>query len=187
MPRPARELVAGGYYHVVSRGVEQRLVFLDDADRRRFVGLLGDVVVRREWACLAYCLMGNHYHLIIRTPQPDLPRGMHQLNGLYARAFNERHRRVGHLFQDRYKALRIKREPHLWATVRYIALNPVRAGLCAAPEQWEWSSHRAAIGAAPPGCVAVAELVELFGAAFGGTPRAPRRLATFVAGVEQAA
>jgi hypothetical protein len=105
---------------------------------------------------------------------------MHQLNGLYARGFNERHRRVGHLFQDRYKSLRIRREPHLWAAVRYIALNPVTAGLCARPEEWQWSSHRAAIGAVPAGFVAVTELVELFGAAFGAVPSASQRLDGFV-------
>jgi putative transposase len=181
MPRRSRELVPGGYYHVISRGVEQRMVLLDDTDRRRFVGLLGAVVVRHEWACLAYCLMGNHYHLLIRTPQPDLPEGMQHLNGEYARGFNQRHRRVGHLFQDRYKSLRIKREAHLWATVRYIGLNPVAAGLSARPEGWEWSSHRAAIGAIPAGFVAVAELIDLFGAAFGAIPEAAQRLATFLA------
>ncbi len=182
MPRPARELVEGGYYHVVSRGVEQRDVFLDDVDRRAFVQLLGEVVARRDWSCLAYCLMGNHYHLLVRTPAPDLPLGMHQLNGTYARGFNERHRRVGHLFQDRYKSKRIRREAHLWATARYVVMNPVRAGVCDRPGDWPWSSYRAVAGPGPPGLVAVGALRDLFEAAFGrgGKPSA-ERLTRFVA------
>jgi len=170
MPRRGRELVAGGIYHVVARGVEQRDVFLDDTDRLRFLAILETVVTHLRWSCLTYCLMNNHYHLVLKTPEPDLSLGMRDVNGIYARRFNERYRRVGHLFQDRYRARLITRERHLFATVRYIALNPVRAGICSAPDQWEWSSHRAIIGAVAPGCVAVSELLSQFTGAFGGTP-----------------
>jgi REP element-mobilizing transposase RayT len=180
MPRRPRELVAGGYYHVVNRGVEQRELYLDDADRSCFLGWLDRVVARRGWSCLAYCLMSNHYHLLVRTPEPDLSAGMHELNGRYARAFNERHKRVGHLFQGRYKSIRIKREAHLLATVRYVVRNPVAAGLAPDARSWRWSSHRAALRIAPAGLVAVHDLSALFAATFGGDARSPEVYARFV-------
>jgi REP element-mobilizing transposase RayT len=175
-------LVAGGYYHVVNRGVEQRALYLDDEDRRCFLAWLERVVARRAWSCLAFCLMTNHYHLLVKTPEPDLPAGMHELNGRYARAFNERHERAGHLFQGRYKALRVQREAHLFATIRYIVRNPVAAGLSPDPLTWRWSSHRAALRCAPAGAVAVDELHALFAATFGGVTGSHEVYTRFVDG-----
>jgi hypothetical protein len=124
--------------------------------------------------------MSNHYHLLVRTPEPDLSAGMHELDGRYARAFNERHQRVGHLFQGRFWSIRIAREAHLVATVRYVVRNPVAAGLTADAGSWAWGSHPAALRRAPAGPVDVDELCALFAATFGGDPRSPEAYARFV-------
>ncbi len=97
---------------------------------------------RFNWLCHAYCLMNNHYHLIIETPEGNLSRGMRQLNGVYTMGFNRWHRAVGHIFQGRYKAILIEKERYLLEVCRYVVLNPVRAGLVGKPEDWKWSSYR---------------------------------------------
>jgi REP element-mobilizing transposase RayT len=104
------------------------------------------VVERFNWFCHAYCLMENHYHLLIETPDGNLSRGMRELNGVYTQGFNRRYRRVGHLFQGRYKAIIVEKDSHLMSLCRYVVLNPVRVGLKERPEQWRWSSYRATIG-----------------------------------------
>jgi putative transposase len=146
MPRPPRFQEPAAIYHVTSRGTEGRPIFLDDLDREIFLTTLAEVVDERAWMCPAYCLMTNHFHLLVQTPNPDLAAGMHGVNGTYANYFNRRHNHVGHLFQSRYKATVIERESHLLESSRYVVLNPVRAGICRRPAYWRWSSYRATAG-----------------------------------------
>jgi len=164
MARPPRPLIPGGFYHVTARGNERRVIFRDDIDRERFLGILADVVEEAGWSLLAYCLMDNHFHLLVLTPEPNLAAGMQRLNGTYAQWFNLRHDRVGHLFQGRYGAKVIRTESQFRATVRYIVWNPVRGGLCESPSQYRWSSHCATLGATEaPQFLAVKRLLALFG------------------------
>ena len=141
MPRRPREEHDGAIYHVFARGVNRVRIFVDDEDYRRYLGLLRATIEETKWNCLGFCLMPNHVHLLIETPQPNLGVGMQQLHGTYAQWFNERHKRVGHLFQDRYRAEPVADETYLAALVPYVAMNPVAAALCARPEDWPWSSH----------------------------------------------
>ena len=143
MARQLRLQFPGAVYHLTSRGNAGQAIFDDDRDRTRFLGLLAREVEQQRWRCHAYCLMGNHYHLLIETPEANLSRGMGRLNMAYAQGFNRRHGRAGHLFQGRYKAIVVERDSHLLELCRYLVLNPVRAGLVAAPEDWPWSSYRA--------------------------------------------
>lgn len=149
MARPLRLQFPGGHYHVISRGNNRKPVFCDDVDRAWFLHTLDRVSTRLDWRILAYCLMNNHYHLFLETPGPSLARGMRDLNGSYAQAFNRRHGCVGHVFQARYKSILVERSSYFLELARYIVLNPVRAGLCGAPDEWQWSSHRAMLGLAP--------------------------------------
>ena len=137
-------------------------MFRDDRDRERFLEILGEVAKRYRWRVLAYCLMGNLFHLLVLTLEPTLARGMRQLNGVYAQWFNRRHRRVGHLFQGRYKAVSVQTDAHLRRTVRYVIRNPIRARLSSWPEQWRWTSHHATVGRQADGIVAVDELLACF-------------------------
>jgi putative transposase len=138
VPRRPRENVEGGIYHVYARGIAKAPVFEDDFDRRRYLQLLRKVSAKNRWVCLAYCLMGNHLHLLIETPDANLSSGMRQLHGSYAQTFNARHHRSGHVFQGRYGAVRITSDPQLQAVSEYIANNPVEAGFCERPEDWPW-------------------------------------------------
>lgn len=147
---------------MTARGNERSPIYRDDADRSRFLEVLAEVRERRTWRILTYCLLTNHYHLLVGTPQANLAKGMRQLNGVHAQAYNRRHRRVGHLFQGRYSARLVQTDRHLLAVVRYIVRNPERAGICARPEDWRWSSHRATLGLAPSGCADVDELLAYF-------------------------
>jgi len=149
MARPLRIEFPGALYHVTSRGNARQPIYLDDTDRRRFLEGLGDMVTTHRWVCHAYCLMTNHYHLLLGTPEPNLSTGMRRLNGSYAQWFNFRHDRVGHVLQGRFTAILVERESHLAELARYVVLNPVRAGMVRSPERYEWSSLRAAAGLAP--------------------------------------
>ena len=162
MARPLRIEFPGALYHVTARGNARQDIYLDARDSRRFLGLLGEVCTRHEWRCFAYCLMTNHYHLVVETAQPNLSAGMRQLNGRYSQAFNYRHQREGHLFQGRYKAILVEREAYLLEVCRYVVLNPVRAGLARAPRAWRWSSYRATLSGAGPAWLAAPELLGLF-------------------------
>src|SRR5207244_3446281 len=142
MPRPTRIQLPGGTYHVTARGNRRQALFFDDADRDRFLGIFHRAACRSAWRTLAYCLMTNHFHLVVETPDPTLSSGMHYLNGLYARRFNERHGFEGHLFERRFAAAVIGDDAHLAEVLRYVAFNPVRAGLCDHPADWPWSSFR---------------------------------------------
>jgi REP element-mobilizing transposase RayT len=152
MARPLRIEYEGALYHVTSRGNAQQAIFLDDADRTAFLEVLTDVVERFGWLCHAYCLMTNHYHLLIETPEANLSRGMRQLNGVYTQAFNRRHGRVGHVMQGRFKAILVEKESHLLELTRYVVLNPVRAGTVRSAHDWPWSSYRATCGQAEVPC-----------------------------------
>ena len=146
MSRPLRIEYAGALYHLTSRGNRKGRIYEDDEDRRVFLELVGAVVARFGWLCHAYCLMDNHYHLLVETPDPNLSRGMRHLNGTYTQRYNFRHKRSGHLFQGRYKAILIEKERHLLELCRYMVLNPVRAGMVRSPGQWPWSSYGATAG-----------------------------------------
>jgi REP element-mobilizing transposase RayT len=137
-------------YHVVSRGNARQEIYSDDRDRRRFLVTLRCVAERLNVACHAYCLMGNHYHLLLETPDANLSLAVRQLNGVYAQTFNRRHGRVGHLFQGRFSSKLVETDGYLLVVVRYIVLNPVRASLVAHPSHWTWSSYRAHAGEIDP-------------------------------------
>lgn len=164
MSRPLRLDHAGALWHVTARGNERREVYRDDADRREFLRLLGRSVELFGWKLHAWVLMGNHYHLLVGTPEATLSRGMRQLNGDYAQHFNKRHGRDGHVFQGRFKAILVQREAHLLEVARYVVRNPVRAGMVASPGDWEWSSYRATAGLEPaPDWLDTSFLLEIFG------------------------
>ncbi|MCL0050423.1 transposase [Dehalococcoidia bacterium] len=163
MARPLRLEYEGAVYHLTARGNAKQSIFLDDDDRIRFLDVLSDVVDRFGWICHAYCLMTNHYHLLIETQLANLSRGMQQLNGVYTQAFNRRHERVGHVLQGRFKAILVEKESHLLELARYVVLNPVRAKLVSHPQQWSWSSYRAAAGEAAPGFLTVDWILAQFG------------------------
>jgi len=150
MARPLRIEYPGAVYHVTSRGNEKKPVFRDEQDRENFLNTLRHVNKRYSWICHAYCLMSNHYHLLIETPEGNLSLGMRQVNGVYTQLFNRLHVRTGHLFQGRYKAILIQRDSHLLEVCRYVVLNPVRAKMVERPEAWTWSSYRATAGQARP-------------------------------------
>jgi putative transposase len=147
MPRRARREIGGGLAHVTCRTVRRLPLFLDRRDALAYLGLIDDVtrdVVR--WNVLAYCLMPNHVHLVVDADVPELSLAMHRVNGFYAQRFNRIHGFTGHLFQGRYHSKPIVEDGALPGAVRYVVMNPVRAGLCARPENWRWSSYRAVIG-----------------------------------------
>ena len=146
MSRPLRIEYAEAVYHVTSRGNARRSIFKDDKDREMLLNILEEVNDRYHWLCHAYCLMNNHYHLAIETPDGNLSKGMRQLNGVYTMRFNRRHGSVGHVFQGRYKAILVQKESHLLEVCRYVVLNPVRAKVVKIPERWRWSSYRATGG-----------------------------------------
>jgi putative transposase len=146
MARPLRIEFPGALYHLTSRGNNKGSIFQNDGDRRIFLKTLARVVKKYNWICHGYCLMDNHYHLLIETPESNLCRGMRQLNGVYSQAYNRHHGRVGHLLQGRYKSILVEKESYLMALCRYIDLNPVKAGMVESPQHWPWSSYRATIG-----------------------------------------
>jgi putative transposase len=170
MARKPRNEFPGAVVHVFARGVRKHPIYVDEVDRYSYLALLGQVIVRQGWHCLAYCLMKNHVHLLVETPQPNLATGMHRVHGLHAQAFNKRHRHTGHVFQGRYGAVPVDKEAQLLAVARYIALNPVEAGLCEDAAEWPWGSHAAVVGGTAPLWLDVARLLAYFGAD-GGEPR----------------
>jgi len=141
MARPLRIEMAGGLYHVTARGWEKRGIVDKDADREDWLRLLDRVATRSNWRVFSWVLMSNHYHLFLRTPEPNLSVGMHDLNSGYASLFNRRYRRVGSLFQGRFKAVLVENETHAWELSRYVHLNPVRGHMVDLPEDYPWSSY----------------------------------------------
>jgi REP element-mobilizing transposase RayT len=162
MARPLRIEFDGALYHVTSRGNGKRDIFLDDTDRLIFLDTLEEVIKKFNWLSHAYCLMNNHYHLLVETPDGNISSGMRHLNGVYTQRFNKRHNKVGHLFQGRYKAILINKESHLLEVARYIVLNPVRAKLVEKPQFWKWSSFSATAYGEEHPCVHVDWILSQF-------------------------
>lgn len=146
MGRPLRIEYAGAHYHVTARGNEQKDVFRSRKDREQFLGYLESAVIRYGAVIHAYCLMSNHYHLLVETPSGNLSQIMHHINGAYTNYFNVKRKRAGHLFQSRYKAILVDADDYANELSRYIHLNPVRAGMVSKPEEYCWSSYLDYIG-----------------------------------------
>ena len=165
MPRNPRLEAPDLLYHVGSRGVERRQISdCADYDREYFVGLLGKVVRKFFWHVHAYCLMGNHFHLILDTPRANLSAGMQYLKGEYAQWFNAVVGREGVLFERRFWSRIARSEAYVLELSRYVVLNPVRAGLTSSPDEWPWSSYQATVGLArAPEFLHVQGVRDLFG------------------------
>lgn len=146
MARPLRIEFPNAVYHVTSRGDRQESIFSNDGDRELFLGIVDRAMARLDAEVFAFCLMGNHFHMVVRTRQPNLSRLMRHINGAYTQGYNHRHAVSGHLFQGRFHAVLVDRDAYLVEVCRYVELNPVRARLVAHPEQWAWSSYRAHVG-----------------------------------------
>jgi REP element-mobilizing transposase RayT len=149
MSRPLRIEFPGATYHVTSRGDRREQIFADDEDRLRWLSILGATLERFEAALLAFCMMDNHFHLVLRTGRANLSQVMRQLNGVYTQAFNRRRGQVGHVFQGRFKAVLVDTDAYLMAVCRYVEANPVRAGMVGLPTDWPWSSATMHLGLAP--------------------------------------
>lgn len=150
VPRPPRVQFPSGIFHLTGRGNRRGRIYLDDDDYALFLQLLDRLAARRGWIGYAYCLMPNHYHLVVQTPQPDLSAGMQWLNGRYAQMFNFCHGFDGHLFQGRFHSVVVESDLHLLELARYLPRNPIRGGLCRLPGGWPWSSYRQIAGLEPP-------------------------------------
>jgi putative transposase len=163
VPRLPRPQIPDGLYHVGVRGVRKTPLFHDDPDRHEILGRLAEVVARYCWECLAYCLMTNHVHLVVKTIEPTISRGMQWLNSRYCEYFNGRYGIEGHAIERRFWSKVITREEQLLTTIAYDVLNPVRAGICAHPGDWPWSSYLATAGRAPaPSWLAVDQVQRMF-------------------------
>jgi putative transposase len=149
MGRPLRIIYPGAHYHVTARGNEKKDIFKSRRDREQFLSYLESSVTRYGAVIHAYCLMTNHYHLLVETPNGNLPEIMRHINGAYTNYYNTKRKRAGHLFQGRYRAILIEADEYLLELSRYIHLNPVRAGVTAKPEEHPWSSYTDYIGARP--------------------------------------
>jgi putative transposase len=163
MARRPRQVIPGGVYHVMSRGNRREPVFTVDNDCLLFLDLVRQIAMRRQWEVQAYCLMENHYHLVVSTPDADLSAGMRQINGEYAQWFNRLHGFVGHVFQGRFRSVVVESDWHFLELSRYLALNPVRAGLCAAPANWRWGSYGAVVEGATAPLAPALRILEFFG------------------------
>jgi len=144
--RPLRIEFAGALYHVTSRGDRREDIYESDADRENFLEILSEVCRQHNWSIHAYCLMTNHYHLLVETPDANLSKGMRQLNGVYTQKYNRLNHKVGHVFQGRYKSILVDGDSYLLELARYVVLNPVRAQMVRSAKDWRWSSYRATVG-----------------------------------------
>lgn len=171
MARPLRLEFPGAVYHITARGDRREAIFLDDEDRMLFIDLLAKEVSQQGWRLYAFCLMDNHYHLLLETPEPNLVRGMRRLNGVYTQAFNRRHGLVGHLLQGRYKAILVDKDAYLKELCRYVVLNPVRVKkkVAASVADYPWSSYLPTAGRVPAPAWLAADAVR---ALFGRSPAA---------------
>ncbi len=164
MARPLRIEYPGAVYHITFRGNARKDIYHNEQDRKTFFKILSGVVKKYNWHCHAYCLMNNHYHLLVETLEANLSQGMRQLNGIYTQRHNKNHEIVGHVLQGRYKAVLVDKENYLLELCRYIVLNPVRAKLVELPEQWPWGSYQATAGlAAVPDFIIVDWILGMFG------------------------
>ncbi len=189
MARPIREVHPGEAYHLTARGSNRQSIFLDGEDCQRFLMRLGRTSQRREWSCLGYCLMGNHIHLVVRGDHGAISDGMRDLLGGHASSFNHRHGRSGHVFGDRFHDVHVGTTHQMHAVLRYVALNPVRAGLVSHPDDWMWSSYAAMVaGVIHPGTIDLPSLNGLFGLDDGGAWIARERIIDLVRrGIPEAA
>lgn len=149
MPRPPREFIDGAYYHLYARGSNRQAISIVDADRADFVACLEHALTQNDLQCVAYCLMPNHYHLVLSARDGGVSRAIQQLNGRYALRFNRRYSRDAHVFKNRFGASLLATESHFLTACAYVVANPVRALLCASPGEWPWSSYRASVGLDP--------------------------------------
>ena len=180
MARPLRIEFAEALYHITSRGDGREAIYLDDGDRELFSSVFADVCERFNWSCHVYCLMGNHYHLLIETHEDNLSQGMRQINGVYTQRFNIRHRRVGACFQGRYKAILVDKDAYLLELARYVVLNPVRAEMVRSAGDWPLSNYRSTTGVMDaPGWLDVNWTLSMFAARKAASIR---RYQEFVAG-----
>ncbi len=179
MARQARNWHPGGYFHVLQRGVARRTLFTDDEERLRFLDFLESALGHDNHELLAWCLMGNHVHLAIRQGNVGLGDFIKRSFGRYAQWFNIRHRRVGHLYQERYKSIQIGTDAYLKELVRYIHLNPVKARIVPKPERYRWSSHSAYLGKTGP-LSDVLNTTSVLGQYSGSTARARASFAKYV-------
>ena len=161
MARPLRIEFSGALYHIISRGIGKMTIFHKDADWKKFIDTLDKVIHRCNWICHAYCLMGNHYHLLVETPDPNLSRGMKHLNQIYSQYYNWKYHRVGPVLQGRYKAYLVEKEARFLDNSRYIVNNPAKAKLVEHPSDWPWSSYRSTVGTAK--CPSYLETAFLLG------------------------
>ena len=155
--------VEGALHHVFDRGNRRQVICEEALDYQFFLWLVERAVAKFEWLVHAYCVMPNHYHLLIETPKAGLSRGMQLLNGRYAQAFNAGRRLDGHLFQGRFGSELVESEGHTIWVNRYIARNPVEAGLATSPAAWEWSSYGALRRGCAPNWLAHDSVLKLFG------------------------
>jgi putative transposase len=162
--RPPRQIATGSYYHIGSRGNFKQAIVQDDFDRRSWIQLAEYVTRKVDWLIAAYCLMTNHFHLVLQAGEEDVSAAMQVLNSEFSRRSNRRHGRAGHLFENRFYSKRIRNEKHFRAACAYVVLNPCAAGVCDDPADWPWSSHRATLGLdLPPSFLSVGELLKMFG------------------------
>lgn len=169
-----------GIHHVYARGNNREAIFRSDEDRREYLRRLASKIVELRWACLAYCLMTNHVHLVVETTEPNLERGIRQTHGPYAQAFNRRYARTGHLFENRFGSVRVEDDAHLWMELGYVGRNPTEAEMCPAPADWPWSSYGDVVNGTTPPWLDVTRLLELVG----GTTGARDPLQAYVECVE---
>jgi REP element-mobilizing transposase RayT len=163
MSRSPRIEHPGGFFHIGTRSIYENACFRAIDDRLDFLDIFSTVVETYGWSCKSYCLMGSHYHLVVQTPTPNLSNGIQLLNGKYAQRFNWRHGRHGHLFGGRFWSRHLETDGHLFAALRYVARNPVAAGICEKPADWRWSSFRAIAGLdRPPGFLDLDSVLSLF-------------------------
>jgi len=146
MSRPLRLEFHNALYHITSRGDRRENIYEDNTDRIAFLNIFASVIDQFNWSCFAYCLMDNHYHLLVQTPDANLSKGMRQLNGVFTQAYNRRHNKTGHLFQGRYKAILVDEDAYLLELSRYIVFNPVKARMVKLAGNWQWSSYQAMTG-----------------------------------------
>jgi REP-associated tyrosine transposase len=177
MARRQRPQLENGLYHLTGRGVRRLPLFVDDEDRLVYLAMVSRAVGRYGWLVHCYCLMPNHVHLLVETPNANVSAGMQWLHGRYAEHVNHRHRHEGHAFDRRFHSILVERESHLLELVRYIVLNPVRGGICGRPEFFPWSSYRELIGLAPSTCTSLDRILGFFGT---DVDQARRRLVAFV-------
>jgi REP element-mobilizing transposase RayT len=162
--RDGRQFAEGCFYHLGSRGNFKQDIVVDDFDRAMWTTLLGAVSRKSDWLVLAFCLMTNHFHLVVQAGRSDVSEAMQLLNGEYSRRANRRFSRSGHLFENRFHSEPIESDAHLLQACRYVDRNPCNAGLCGDPADWPWSSYGATVGLVHvPPFLAAGELLELFG------------------------